>query len=123
MIKYFLFDKVLFRDRLLVEADSLYQRQLQKVVRSKPRFVLLIPSARWHELGKSRATFETMLNEVANLLMDNQIHFAFVLDPESDDEQIPWLNQVIREYCSRRSFEFVEPRFSDWKKLLKATVK
>ncbi|MCI5798207.1 hypothetical protein MR060_02085, partial [bacterium] len=88
--------QVLFRDRLLVEADSLYQRQLQKVIRSKPRFVLLIPSARWHELGKSRATFETMLNEVANLLMDNQIHFAFVLDPESDDEQIPWLNQAIR---------------------------
>lgn len=107
----------------LVEADSLYQRQLQKVVRSNPRFVLLIPSARWHELGKSRTTFETMLNEVANLLMDNQIHFAFVLDPESDDEQISWLNQAIREYCSRRSFEFVEPRFSDWKKLLKATVK
>ena len=71
---------MLFRDRLLVEADSLYQRQLQKVVRSNPRFVLLIPSARWHELGKSRATFETLITNARYLLMSCALSQRFSPD-------------------------------------------
>lgn len=104
---------------ILLEADSLYQRQLQEIIRSKPCFVLLFPSARWYELGKSTATFETMLNEETNLLKDNRIRFIFVLDPESNNLQISRLNQTVREFCVRRSFEFVEPGFLNWKSLMR----
>lgn len=96
---------VVFR---MAEIFARYRRQLTEIIKSKPKYVVLIPSARYAELDMSRTNFETMVRSEAEMLRDNLIPFVFILSPESPESpKITQFNAVITELCSLRSYPVV----------------
>lgn len=102
MIKKNLTDSnIVFRE---AEILSRYRQQLLDIIKSKPRYVVLIPAIRYAELNVSLASFENLIREEATMLRDNSISFMFVLT--QSDVESPKVNQfnlALQEFCNLKS--------------------
>ena len=96
---------VVFRE---AEIFARYREQLSEIIKSKPKYVILIPSVKYAELKMSRANFETLIHAEAEMLRDSQIPFIFVLSSENlDVPRIAQFNEAVMELCNRRSFPVI----------------
>ncbi len=88
------------------EAESLtrYRQQLLEIIKSKPKYVILIPSARYAELNLSQANFENLIWEEAALLRDHVIPFVFLLAQDnSESPKTQQFDKTLKEICDFRS--------------------
>ncbi len=89
------------------EAESIsgYRDQMKEIIRSKPKCVILIPSAQYAEYNISQSNFETMIRAKGAMLRDAMIPFAFVLDAD-DSVKTRQPNSAVKEYCNLRSIPY-----------------
>ena len=98
-------DRIIFRE---AETYSRYRNQLKEIIKSKPKCVVLIPSARYAELNMSLANFENLISEEANMLKDNKILFMFVLaETNSESSKTESFNQALKDLCNLRSYPLI----------------
>lgn len=103
---------VVFRE---AETFARYRGQLSEIVNSKPKCVILMPSAKYAELNMSWASFETLIHEEAEILRDNLISFIFVLSSENPNvPKTVQFNKAIRDLCNRRSFPVITGNEEIW---------
>ena len=91
------------------ESSVNYRRQLEEIIKSKPRCVILAPAARYAKQDMSLNNFENLILNEADLLRDNVIPFAFMLSENTPDvPKTGWFNDAIKELCNSRSIPVIE---------------
>ena len=96
---------VVFRE---AESFTRYRQQLLEIIKSKPKYVILIPSTRYAELNLSQANFENLIWEETALLRDNIIPFVFLLAQDnSESSKTKQFNKTLKEICDFRSIPLV----------------
>ncbi|MBS5532669.1 serine/threonine protein kinase [bacterium] len=103
-----------------IEAEnfSQYRKQLSNIIAHSPRFVILAPAGYYAAQRLSRANFDLLILEEANMLRDNGVPFAFLMEATANSNTIKAFNSSVRELCNLRSFTIIDATSNDSKKIL-----